>query len=1320
MGHQFGGNHTQNNSCERTSSSAYEPGSASTIMGYAGICPPNLQNNSNDYYHTYSFDQITAHTNGEGWANDCAEQIETGNNIPVAFAGEGGFTIPVSTPFELIGAGNDIDATDELTYCWEEFDLGPVTNSSDNNLTDPSGNQPIFRSWSPSTSATRVFPRTQDLLNGSTTLGEHLPTYSRDLTFRLTVRDNNAGGGGVSYDQIAFEVSDAAGPFTVNNITEDWEYGNTYTINWDVANTDLAPVNCSTVDVYLSLDGGTTFDQLLLEGVPNNGTADVVCPNEISTQARIKVKGVDNVFFNISNIFEISEPSEPNFTITVNPESLDICSGEMATYDIQVDPILSFTNPVSLSITDVPEGILVNFDPQEVTPGDNSILTISSPLPIPAGNYPFVITAISGDLIHEVDVTVNVYEGLPTAPQLTYPTAGLEGVSLTPVFTWEDIEAASAYTLQIATDAEFTDIVHTIEDVDEATYPFDVLLGAQTEFFWAVFAQSPCGNSPNSDTLSFITGEESVTEIPGCTDPTAFNYNPLATIDNDSCEPYIFGCTNPLADNYDSEANTENGSCIISGCTNEEAENYDETANNDDGSCIIAGCTDPEAFNFNPEANLEDGSCIGMLAGCMNPEAYNYNPNANEEDGSCDYTSFVIIQYEQLAGSNFHFWAIINEIPVVTFLHWDMGDGTEYSTVEEPIHYYQENGTYEVSVNVYATTGAFIAYATVVVSDVSAGCMDENAINFDPLATTDDGSCIDPVYGCTDENAINFDEESNTDDGSCIGVVYGCTDETAMNYNEDANVDDGSCEQEVLGCTDLDALNYDELANTDDGSCEYPLPTEPDWSVEVTSNNHIILIPTSANITINDAPIEIGDYLGVFYLGQDDEYHCAGMMMWAGVTNTMTVYGTESNEFNGMEVGEEFTWMTWKASINEVRMAIVDYDLTMPNTDTYAVDGISGITALSNTMAQELELIEGWNLISTYIIPDYPSIGDVFAPVVGDLYLAKDEVGNVYWPEWNLNNIGDHIVGKAYKVKMTADATLEVRGAAANPSDHPLLLNEGWSYLGYLRKQAADAAAVLESIEEDVLLIKDGIGNIYWPEYDVNTMGNMEPGQGYQIRMTAERTFTFPSNDLVLPELRLAQKLNTTHFVVPTAKEMNMNIALPNHLIANCVAVGDEFAAINAANEVIASGVYTGETLVLTLWMDAIDLDSEFKLYHWSELTKVEQQVLVNWESGDAVLIKDGVIIAESVSFGTTKLFEVYPNPMSAEAQINFYQEKEEFITISLYNGLGELVKLLLNEQLSGGTQSIKINVEDLVSGVYFLKLNSETTSGVQILQINR
>jgi len=243
MGHQYGGNHTQNNTCNRSTNAAFEPGSASTIMG-----------------------------------------------------------IPASTPFELTATGSDADASDMLTYNWEEYDLGPSTGSQ-NQFDNPTGNQPIFRSWYATESPTRVFPRITDLVNNTTAVGEMLPTYTRGMTFRCTVRDNRAGGGGVNDDEISFSVSDAAGPFIVNapNGGETLTGGANYTVIWDVANTDTAPVNCSSVEILMSLDGGLTYPLTVIGSTPNDGTQLISVPNFGTTTARFKVKGQGNIFFDISN-----------------------------------------------------------------------------------------------------------------------------------------------------------------------------------------------------------------------------------------------------------------------------------------------------------------------------------------------------------------------------------------------------------------------------------------------------------------------------------------------------------------------------------------------------------------------------------------------------------------------------------------------------------------------------------------------------------------------------------------------------------------------------------------------------------------------------------------------------------------------------------------------------------------------------------------------------------------------------------------------------------------------------------------------------------
>ncbi len=302
MGHQFGGSHTFNGdsgSCaggNRSGSSAYEPGSGSTIMAYAGICGnDNLQSNSNAYFHSRSLDQIVQLMDGS--RAGVGTRINTGNTIPTAEAGSN-YTIPAETPFILTGAGSDADG-DPLVYNWEERDLGPQqdVNSGDN------GSSPIFRSWTATSDPTRTLPRLSNLLANNTVRGETLPTTNRTLNFRLTVRDNNGAGGGVATDNMSVIVRNAAGPFLVTspNTTVTWEGGDTQTVTWDVAGTTGNGINTSQVNILLSVDGGQTYPYTVLSGTANDGSESILVPNVGTTQARLKIEAVGNIFFDVSN-----------------------------------------------------------------------------------------------------------------------------------------------------------------------------------------------------------------------------------------------------------------------------------------------------------------------------------------------------------------------------------------------------------------------------------------------------------------------------------------------------------------------------------------------------------------------------------------------------------------------------------------------------------------------------------------------------------------------------------------------------------------------------------------------------------------------------------------------------------------------------------------------------------------------------------------------------------------------------------------------------------------------------------------------------------
>lgn len=329
MGHQYGGNHTFNGSggncagANRSAAAAYEPGSGITIQAYAGICAgDNLQPNSEDYFHRVSLNELLAFTT-TGTGATCGTTAPTGNAVPTVTTAAA-FTIPSGTPFTLTAAGNDTDG-DALTYLWEQFDLGTTPNVEGVlNPASPSG--PLFRSFVPSTSPTRVFPSLRYILNNANVApasaplpgttapayftGEALPTAARTLDFRVTVRDNRAGGGGTNEATTQLTVVALAAPFAVTapNTAVSLAGGAPTTVTWNFLGTQVAPINAANVAITLSTDGGYTFPVVLAPSTANDGTESVTIPAGLATtQARIRVEAVGNIFFDIS---------DANFTIT--------------------------------------------------------------------------------------------------------------------------------------------------------------------------------------------------------------------------------------------------------------------------------------------------------------------------------------------------------------------------------------------------------------------------------------------------------------------------------------------------------------------------------------------------------------------------------------------------------------------------------------------------------------------------------------------------------------------------------------------------------------------------------------------------------------------------------------------------------------------------------------------------------------------------------------------------------------------------------------------------------------------------------------------
>ena len=504
IGHQLGANHTWSYELEGTLVQV-EPGSGSTIMGYAGITEnDNVAPNGDDYLHYVSIEQITETLR----TKSCGEAFSLVNEPPVVQPVED-YIIPKSTAFVLTGSATDSDAEDVLTYTWEQIDNGVVTSATFG-PTNPSGAN--FRSRPPNLSGTRYFPQLSRVLNGNLiqenpTQGAAWETVSdveRELNFALTVRDNAEGGGQVVSELVNILVTNNSGPFAVTSQTTSSNLvaGEVEMVEWDVSNTDIAPISTEFVDILLSNDGGQTFSTVLASGVANDGSHSIIVPAIPTSEARIMVRPVDNIYYAVNAVDFSIEVSE----IVMNFESLEyeVCQFNDLTVPFAYETYLGFSEEVVFSVEDLPENLTVTIEPDTVITGGVDVeLLFENTENVLEGSYPIRVLATSNSVVKEVPLVINIYDNNFTPIQATAPENGTDHASVKTQLQWEGDASYTSYEVQIATNSSFSNIVEVATVTSNFFTPTD--LQNQTTYYWRVRPLNTCGAGSFSAANSFTT-----------------------------------------------------------------------------------------------------------------------------------------------------------------------------------------------------------------------------------------------------------------------------------------------------------------------------------------------------------------------------------------------------------------------------------------------------------------------------------------------------------------------------------------------------------------------------------------------------------------------------------------------------------------------------------------------------------------------------------------------------------------------------------------------------------------------------------------------
>ncbi len=597
----------------------------------------------------------------------------------------------------------------------------------------------------------------------------------------------------------------------------------------------------------------------------------------------------------------------------------------------------------------------------------------------------------------------------------------------------------------------------------------------------------------------------------------------------------------------------------------------------------------------------------------------------------------------------------------------------------------------------------------------------------------------------TSINVINLDIEFSSDNGNNWSSVASSVAATAGQYSW--TLPDVSSTECLVRVVDSDNPSIaDTTAAFRIKGGVYRVPATWEFASR-TGSSAIIIVPDSIDPLVGTRDILTGDAIGLFY-NRGGELVCGGYGVWTEDENlAITVWGDNGRTSlkDGFAVNENYIYKVWDGQLGAESFAHVKY---ASGHRYFTNDGISILRELVTHLTQDITLQGSvWSYISSNLLPVDSSLVNLMAGVESAMDLMKNDIGEVYYPAENVNNIEFWDIAEGYHIFMRENAVLTMTGLGINPSDYPIGMSASlWYIISYLPSAPMRTETALATLGDNILVVKNSDGEVYYPRYEIDQIHTMNPTEGYKIILVNADTLTYPSATIspragrkYTPD-QIATGDGEYHYMPGIRGTGNNAVAV---FESAELQTGDEIGIFTESGLLIGGGIYEGGRAVVTIWGDNQSTPASEGATNGDRLTihcwiarKAEErdftvESLTNVLSGqnqskELIYSSDGLWIIQGnpgnilSAMETTQsgpAISIAPNPSDGRFTLRIDSPEAGHARLSIRNALG--IPVFESEiGIRRGMNAINPQIGRLPAGAYYLNICIGNYSAIEKLVI--